>query len=357
MATISTSIEREQAAEPRPAVGQYPADSLRFDLLAVLASAWFLGGLFLDGWAHNHIAQLETFFTPWHGILYSGYFAVAILMAVTQLRNVNKGYAFARALPRGYFWSLVGVTIFFIGGGADFLWHTVLGIEQNVEALFSPPHLFLASGATLFLAGPLRAAWGRKGAGGWRALFPAVMSGLMLFSLFTFFTQYSNIFSNPTLLLRGTGGDDFYFTTTSIVNILIPTALTMGMLLLLIRRWQLPPGAVTLMLTVNASLMVAMRNKFAGPHWQIILAAVAAGLVADGLILWLRPSVTRVTALRIFAFIVPLVLFLAVMTILTLTTTAGLWWEIHMWLGVPFTAGVIGLGLSFLLVPPALPAD
>jgi hypothetical protein len=37
--------------------------SARFDWSVIILSAWWIGGLYLDGWAHNHIPQLETFFT------------------------------------------------------------------------------------------------------------------------------------------------------------------------------------------------------------------------------------------------------------------------------------------------------
>ena len=37
-----------------------------------------LGGATLDGWAHTHVPErLETFFTPWHAVLYSGFLASA----------------------------------------------------------------------------------------------------------------------------------------------------------------------------------------------------------------------------------------------------------------------------------------
>jgi len=94
----------------------YPADGRWLDTLSVITSTLFLLGLFLDGWAHNSIPKLESFFTPWHAVLYSGFFSVAILMGVTQYRNVGKGYAWSKAMPRGYGLSLLGIVIFFIGG-------------------------------------------------------------------------------------------------------------------------------------------------------------------------------------------------------------------------------------------------
>ena len=238
------------------------------------------------------------------------------------------------------------------------LWHTLFGIEQNVEALFSPTHFLLAAGAVLFLAGPLRAAWARPNTQGWRELGPAVFSLLMLFSLFTFFTQYSNLFGNPGVLV-GTApdGGSYFVNVTAVSYELIPAALMMGALLFFLRRWRLPFGAVSLILTVNALLMVLMRFKFASPFWPIIPAAFLAGLVADGLAWRLRPSLENVGALRIFAFAVPFVLFLFSFIALMLTNNPGLWWEIHMWLGVPLMAGAVGLGLSFLVAAPLMPAE
>jgi hypothetical protein len=354
MATLGKSVE---AVSPRRIEG-YPADSRRFDWLAILTSAWFIGGLFLDGWAHNHIPSLETFFTPWHGVLYSGFFSVAILMAVTQYRNITKGYAWGRALPKGYFLSLVGVAIFFIGGVSDMLWHTILGVEQNTEALFSPPHMLLAASGALFLAGPVRAAWSRKGVKGWADLGPAVLALTMLLSAFTFFSQYANVYANPALYVVGNGKiNDYFANFSTIVNLLFPAAVTVGVLLFALRRWRLPVGAATFMLTVNATLMVLMRFRFASSYWPVILAAVVTGLLADVFIARLRPSVANPLALRAFAFAVPFAQSLLALAAIVLTHDQPLWWEVHMWLGVPFVAGVIGVGLSFLVAPPPVPAE
>ncbi|GAA3288593.1 hypothetical protein GCM10020218_054750 [Dactylosporangium vinaceum] len=61
----------------RPALHR-PVSSERRDLLVALAAVWLTAGLFMDGWAHSHVPDLETFFTPWHAILYSGYAALAV---------------------------------------------------------------------------------------------------------------------------------------------------------------------------------------------------------------------------------------------------------------------------------------
>src|SRR6185437_12801001 len=89
-----------------------PPGGLLFDTMMIIFSCWFMGGLFLDGWAHTHIPRLETFFTPWHAVLYSGYLSVALFLLVAMYRNHMRGYAWSRALPSGYELSLLGAGIF-----------------------------------------------------------------------------------------------------------------------------------------------------------------------------------------------------------------------------------------------------
>jgi hypothetical protein len=254
--------------------------------------------------------------------------------------------------------SLVGVVLFLSGGIGDMFWHETFGIEQNAEALFSPTHLLLAAGAILFLSGPLRAAWLRRGSKGWRELLPAVLSLVMLFSFFTFFSQYSNIFGSPGVLTGlGPSGNSYYVEVTAISYVLVPSAILMGVLLFALRRWRLPFGAMTLMFATNALAMVLMRFDFASDYWLIIVAAAIGGLFADVIAARWKPSLEHVAALRLFAFVVPFVYFLLVFGALNLSTARGLWWEIHMWLGLPIMAGAIGVGLSFLVAPPVVPAD
>jgi len=63
-----------------------------FDRIMVVLMAWLLGGAYLDAWAHNHLSNLESFFTPWHGVLYTGYFALAIFLGAPPLYKLTRGY-------------------------------------------------------------------------------------------------------------------------------------------------------------------------------------------------------------------------------------------------------------------------
>jgi TolB protein len=184
-----------------PTHPEYPQSSLRFDWIVSGLSAWIIGGLYLDGWAHNHGKVDDSFFTPWHAALYSGVFVMFIFLFSHQARNVFKGHPLGRALPKGYLLSLIGVALFLLGGLLDLLWHAAFGIELDLEALLSPTHLLLATSGVLMVSGPIRALVSRMQMGevfnGWKALGPLVLCATFILSILTFFTQFAHPIGYP----------------------------------------------------------------------------------------------------------------------------------------------------------------
>jgi len=333
---------------------RYPAGGRRFDLIVSVLSLWILAGLYLDGSAHHHIPDLiETFFTPWHAVLYSGFAASAGLLLITQWRNVSKGYRWTHSLPKGYMTSLVGAVIFLFSGGADFLWHTAFGFEVGLEALVSPSHLALAVGGVLMISGPLRATLHRSSqqvVKGWHELLPAVLSLLGILSVLTFFNGDFAIITYPNYMaIRPPEEHTFFYDIHALASVLIPSALLMGVVLFALRHWSLPPGSLTLLIVGNGLLMTWFHLKEVYPYPQILVAVVLTGLAADILYSLLKPSPVRLRALRLFAFAVPALLFALFFVILI--TTVGIWWSVHLWTGAVFLAGVVGLLLSFLTHP------
>ncbi|MBK8135578.1 MAG: hypothetical protein IPK52_07045 [Chloroflexi bacterium] len=332
----------------------YPESSRRFDLIFSVLSLWILAGLYLDGSAHHHIPDLiETFFTPWHAVLYSGFAVSAGLLLITQWRNVSQGYDWAHSLPKGYITSLFGSVIFLFSGVADFLWHTAFGFEVGLEALVSPSHLSLAVGGILIISGPLRATLHRSTQQvikGWHELLPAILSLLGILSVLTFFNGDFAIITYPNFMVVRPPGDDTFFNDIhGLASVLIPSALLIGVILFALRHWTLPPGTLTLLITGNSLLMTWFHLKEVYRYPQILIAVVLAGFAADVLYALLKPSHSRLKALRLFAFAVPAILF--ALFFLTLITTAGIWWSVHLWTGAVFLAGVVGLLLSFLTHP------
>jgi TolB protein len=125
-------------------------------------------------------------------MLYSAMAIVGLFLVVTALRWRSRGNPWLQTLPPGYGLSLIGVGLFGVGGGADLIWHVVFGVEFSVDALLSPTHLLLASAGVLIVAGPLRAAWRNpeRASQRWLAKVPAVLSLVLLLSLFTGLTQF-----------------------------------------------------------------------------------------------------------------------------------------------------------------------
>ncbi len=196
--TLVTDVARQPITPARPA--EPPVGGLRFDAAMISLSTWLLGGLFLDGWAHAHIFGLDSFFTPWHAVFYSGALAVAAFLAGSLWHYHAQGYAWWCALPAGYAPSLLGMAIFGFSGLGDLFWHTRFGIEVGVAALLSPTHLGLGLGIGLIVTGPLRAAWQRPDPAprpGWAALLPMLLSLTYLLSLLTFITEYVHPYIGP----------------------------------------------------------------------------------------------------------------------------------------------------------------
>lgn len=353
------------------------ASSLRFDWTMVGVSVWWLGGLFIDGWAHSNIPQLETFFTPWHAVLYSGFLAVALTLIVKTLQNLRqlagnahtgaaapslialvrsnlRGNRWTRAIPSGYGLSLLGVLVFGISGIGDMTWHLIFGIERSTEALLSPTHLGLATGIALALSGPLRAAWRRSNnVSSWHRLGAAIFSLTFTFSLLTFFTEYASPLINPWPIMQS--GNT---ASRGITGILLTTGLMMGFVLLALRRWRLPFGAFTLILGLNGVLMAA----FAPVAITVSLpTTLLGGLAADLVYRSLQPSLDQPASVRLFAFLVPAMFYVLYFIDLAFVGPAimgnGILWSIPFWAGAPVIAGFAGFLLSYVMIPPERPSE
>jgi hypothetical protein len=318
----------------------------RFDRMFVAVAAWPVIGLFLDAWAHYQ-QQIETFFTPWHAALYSGFLATAGYLVWTVVPTRQ------RAL--GYDLSLTGAWLFMAAGVGDLVWHTLFGVERNEQALFSPTHLLIATAGILLVTGPLRASWYRTDGGklGERIPWPALLS--LSFVLFTLalFLEYSNPFNDPQLLAGDAPASDwlaFHTQMHGVLGVLVHAALITGMVLFAMRRWSLPLGSLTLLLATSGTLVAIIRDRQA-----LIPIAWLAGVVADALLRLVGPSPTRPSGLRLFAFLMPATYY--AIYLIALAFSRGIWWSIHVSTGTVALAGVVGLLLSFLAVPPTLPSD
>jgi hypothetical protein len=160
MTSLDESAIVATSPETPRTVGVPPATPTE-NLVMVLCGTWLIGGAMLDGWAHANILKtLESFLTPWHAILYSGFAASAVWTVSLAYRRRRVAPEWWRdGWPPGYRLGALGVAIFLFAGGADMVWHTIFGIESNLAAALSPSHLLLAVGSVLLLSSPLRSWW------------------------------------------------------------------------------------------------------------------------------------------------------------------------------------------------------
>ena len=268
------------------------------DVITLVTGVWLLTGTYVDGWAHNNLRDLETFFTPWHAILYSGFAACALWIAALTWRRRAPGARWREAIPAGYGAAAAGVVLFLISGAADFAWHSVFGIEQGLKALFSPSHLGLATGGFLILSAPFSSAW-HSPQRSWPRLMPAVVSAMLSGMVAAFILQEFAVFARHGLIqtYTGTAGTPPAVTIptsssimVSLASFFVSTAVLFVPVLLLSLRWRLHavvPAAMALLPSVALQIMVALRDA-----WLVPVALIGAVLVG---VVWavVRPKPDR----------------------------------------------------------------
>ncbi len=304
-----------RATDSRPAT--------RRDHVAVaIFGTWAIAGLYVDGWAHAHLKP-ETFFTPWHAILYSG-----IVCGVAF-------FAFARrdAVDR---LMLVGVAVFAVGAVGDLIWHTIFGIELSLAALLSPTHLMLMLGAILMLTGPLRSA-GDDHAPSLRDFGPTIASLTLATLVVSFFTNYLSAFRYTALT------PDQFTEVYAVASVFVSNTILLASSLYLARRWSVPLGTHAILFGAVAA-GIQTQGDFRAP--LVVVAAAASGFVVDVATRG-QTSVER-RVLRV-AVVAPLALWST--WLIAVALTGGVHWPAELPLGVVVMATLEGWGLAVVLRP------
>ncbi|WP_412543815.1 hypothetical protein R8Z50_15370 [Longispora sp. K20-0274] len=311
-----------------------PSRTPLLDWTGAALAAWLVGGACIDAWAHWHIPELESFFTPWHAILYSGMFVNIVFVGVLFLRGRVAGGPLRAAFPPGYGLTAVGCLVFLLAGQGDMAWHIYFGIEQNTAALLSPTHLGLMTGATLVAAGPWRAARARGGRGD----HPAAVSAGLVLTMLWFFLQFDLPYTAHWAAVAVRGVDRGV--QLGVLGVLVATVTMVGVVLLFLRDLTPPPGLVTIATGVPTLFVVG----FSGQHEPLIadLGALTAAVLAD-LLLNLAPR-------PVFVVAFPALVWAAYFG--GLAVTEGVAWSVHVWAGCVVVAGLIGWAMS-QLVPAA----
>lgn len=338
MATHSISVGKARSSAGRLIGGR------GFDAVFLLVAGCFVTGTYLDSWAHNNIPALETFFTPWHGVLYAGVFLTAIVLAVVIVINRVRGATWQEAVPAGYGLSVLGAYGMLVVGVGDGFWHTIFGVEKNVDAIFSPTHLAGMICSNLMVAGLYRSLYLRLPQ---RRIALAdqiwlILAITLFFAMIANDTQPTSPFITLYPVVAPTGED--LAQLLAVTSFVIQATIFTGLALYSIRRWQVPFGFFTVPLTVVGIVLSLMKQ-----HYIVILASLLAGLIIDICYVLLRPSLERPWQLRTFAIFASATLYLVYMIVLEIAY--GLVWSIHMTVGSIFVTCVLGWLLSYLALP------
>jgi hypothetical protein len=329
----------------------------RRDLVTAGLSAWLLLGVFLDGWAHNTRPSLETFFTPWHAVFYSGFLALAgWILRVAWPRRQSAGGASA---PVGYRLAVWGVVVFGLSGLGDMLWHLTFGIERELAALLSPTHLGLYLGALLMVTAPFRSAWADRGdsARRWGLLLPASISLALAGCLTAFILQPFHPFAFNFVSRRLAASilerypHSFFVTARNteagLAGFMLATVFLFGPVLVLLYRWRPPRGMVAAMLILQCVAMQGMRG-FREP--TLVLFGGLGAVAVETLIWILRPEGASLGRLRAFCAVGPPLfwgMYLGGMAL----RDGGLGWSPEVWGGALVWTGLTLLAPTVVMSP------
>jgi hypothetical protein len=336
----------------------------RRDAVTALVGGWLTVGLFVDGWAHSNLHTLDTFFTPWHALFYSGFGACAAWILYISLRDRVAGRSWRETVPRGYEWALAGIVIFGASGLGDLTWHTIFGIERGTAALLSPTHLGLVTGILLIVTTPYRAGLADgviPASGGWRQLGPVVASLTLASLTLAFIFQNVSQFAQNQFISLGVGQyinglaavpDLAEWHTDALVFAFLADSLFLfGPWLLLARSYRPPRFSLLLIIAVQATMLQAIR-AFADPG--LIFTALIAGLATQLLVALVRPAPGARARLRLAGLLLPPV-FWGVYLGLIASHDHGLGVKPEIWGGAIIWSGLMLLALMVLATGRGLP--
>lgn len=311
-----------------------------YDLAFCIVAIWPILGLYIDGWSHNTRPVTESFFTPWHGILYSGVLVVIAVLAfrmwLSAAEDTSKEADQVTEDP--YRISMFGAILFLVSGGFDLAWHESWGVEVSLDALVSTPHLGLFAGGALVISGPIRSVLARSD--GYRFDWIIVsMSSALLLSVISFASQFANPLVLPVARAdfrpSPTEAQEFFRQAVGLSAVILSSATLSIALRSLVRIIRYRPGSISLVVVLSGAPLTILREEF-----LLLPFVIAAGVTIDvvwSLVYRLIEPARQLLFLGIFA---PSVYFSIYFSYIGLID--GIWWPTNLWLGSIVMAGAVG---------------
>ena len=261
-----------------------------FDTVMVLMTAALLFGAYLTAYAF--VIQENKIVEPagniGQGIVLGAWLATTGVLFIAFAAGLRSGKPWNNALPDGYVGSLTAALTF---GGAwivdNAYWApTWVTTSVGLDALFTPPRLVLIAATAVMVSGPLRAAARR---GDTTAGFSTVVSAALLLSVFTFATQFVHPLIDPYALrdykFVPVGDLSWLGENIGVAAILAQALILAGTGLLLNSGFNLRPGSMTLVFTINGLLVTTSKLNY-----KFLPVMIATGIAADA---WIAYSARR----------------------------------------------------------------
>lgn len=331
----------------------------REDLIGLLLGFALVGGVLSDAWAHvNLLSSLESFFTPWHALLYSGFAGTAAWTWWLAFRHRAQDQRWwANAWPAGYGIGAIGTLIFLAGGAADMFWHQIFGIETSLRIAMSPSHIMLAVGGALLLTSQLRS-WWASGEGGPRAVtgvLSAALGTMMGTILITGMTGANTIAPTRDYVAAAGGSASTSAAAQGIQAYLIGTAVILIPVLLILRRRSTPLVASGFAAVIGVFIMV--ERMFPMPLTAALIGMIIGAVLAD-------VAVYRLDQVRGFGAPMRLPIAGAVVAfglwaghLLGLQIGGGIQWPAELWVGTIVMTAILGSLLGTLSSRPTAPVQ
>lgn len=373
---------------PSAARGARPITTWREDLLTMALAFWPITAMFFDGRGHNNETGQESFFSVPHLFLYAGLTALGLWIGVLVVRyqafELRKTMLpDLKLIPVGYGVAIIGLLILGIGGPWDLVWHSAYGFEVGVEAIYSPPHLALFFGGLLVSSTGIRSMWAKRDL---RLSFvqslPVLLSSVLFIGVAGFITMYLSAFMtnvamttefwndmqrfdddfhdqdtslNAGLTSYGDGRWPYYYYSAGhgVGTMVVSTLVLLGPVLLLLRRWRLPAGAITLTF-LGFGLLVNIMTEYR--DIVLIVPLLVTGVVIDAIQARFgsaHDEAGRLSLGGIRAAGPAAALALWVTYFVVVALDKGIGWPPSMWVGALVVGVMTGFGVAFLVAPPA----
>lgn len=322
------------------------------DLVTVLLSTALVCGVMTDVWAHiNIIETIESFFTPWHGLLYTGFAATAAwTLFLAHRRRADAPRWWFDGWPAGYRVGALGAGLFLFGGFADMVWHQTFGIETGLKTGLSPSHLLLDFGGVLLVTSPLRSWWASR-AGGARAatgIASAALATVTPTVLLISLVAFTSLAPTRTYLVSAAAHE---VAVRGYLSYLLTTVLLLVPILLIYRR-RIVPGTATAIVG-SVGLFTSIVFEFPGPQTVAALGATLGAAIADALLYRLDARRGPDAPLRL-----PIAgALVAALTwtghLVGLHVAAGVRWPVELWSGTVVMTSLLAAALGGLAARPA----